>query len=99
MKTPHVHAEAIRGWANGEAIETLVDSDWVEVKLPTWYPNHEYRIKPEPEPDLIYYVAFGQVGEFEISATVNQSSDGIIDTLKLAFCAETHKLKSVEILK
>jgi len=99
MKTPHVHAEAIRAWAAGEAIETLVDSGWAEVKLLSWSNRLRYRVKPEPQPDLIYYAAFSQVGKFNLSTTVNQSSDGVIDTLKLAFCAETHKLKSVEILK
>jgi len=99
MKTPHVHAEAIRGWANGEAIETFYEEEWIVVQSPSWIEHIKYRIKPEPKPDLVYYAAFGQVGKFNLHATVDQSSDGVIDTLKLTFCAETHKLKSVEILK
>jgi len=102
--TPHKHAELIKAWADCPSLvfqwrsgDTAVH--WHDFAGEPDWSSSEIRIKPEPKPDLVYYAAFGQVGKFNLHATVDQSSDGVIDTLKLTFCAETHKLKSVEILK
>ena len=99
MKTPHKHADCIKAWADGAKIEyKTTNGKWQET-TPAWRTEKEYRIKPEPEPDLVYYAAFGEVGKSQLNAVINQRSDGCIDSLKLIFCAETLKLKSVEILK
>lgn len=96
MKTPHKHAELIKLWADGAEIEfkNTTNGKWQET-TPSWGTENEYRVKPEPKPDLVYYAALVQVGKSQLNAVINQSSDGCIDSLKLIFCAETLKLKSV----
>ncbi len=42
---PHVHAEAIKAWADGAEIETPQNGKWNVTKDPGWYPNCEYRTK------------------------------------------------------
>ena len=100
MKTPHKHADCIKAWADGSEIQfkNATTGVWEETN-PSWSTHIEYRIKPKPKPDLVYYAAFGQVGKSQLNTVINQRSDGCIDSLKLIFCAETLKLKSVEILK
>lgn len=49
MKTPHVHAECIKAWADGAEIEVkLKDGEWEQCNQPFWCGIHEYRIKPKP---------------------------------------------------
>lgn len=48
-KTPHVHAEVIKAWADGAEIECkqINDDRWAAIICtPNWHPNWEYRIKP-----------------------------------------------------
>lgn len=55
----HKHAELIKQWADGAEIEwvgaTKYDGTklWSVVANPTWNESHEYRIKPEPKPDVV----------------------------------------------
>lgn len=50
MGTPHKHAELIKAWADGEAIQSRpVGGQWEDAPSPGWYSNKEYRIKPEPK--------------------------------------------------
>lgn len=50
---PHRHAELIKAWADGAEIQIKMfpneqgDWEWEDVLAPLWYPNNEYRIKPE----------------------------------------------------
>lgn len=54
MKTPHKHAELIKAWADGAEIECYcVDETWQPVGEPFWKPGTEYRIKPEPKPNVV----------------------------------------------
>jgi hypothetical protein len=48
----HVHAEFIKGWADGYAIEFRphTHASWGDVGgTPAWNPDFEYRFKAEPE--------------------------------------------------
>ena len=45
MKTPHVHTTIIKAWADGAQIEVRVND------AKPWYPEGQYRVKPEPKPD------------------------------------------------
>ena len=58
MKTPHKHAELIKAWADGAEIECkqIEDGNWLSVSQPAWDKASEYRIKPEPKPDVVDYV-------------------------------------------
>ena len=54
MKTPHIHAEIIKAWADGYEIEYLTSyGAWLPTHRPSWCEDTEYRIKPEPKPDVV----------------------------------------------
>lgn len=90
MKTPHKHAELIKAWADGAEIEARQGSTttWVTVKMPRW-DGHEYRIKPEPKPDVVRY---------GIATRWMRKVASDDDNLELTFDGETGKLKSVEVI-
>ena len=93
---PHKHSELIKAWADGATIQvkyTDAPQYWVDKDYPTWHPKDQYRIKPEPKPDVVksYAVAYGgaiyEVFKYECS------------NLKLTFDGETGELKYAEVLK
>ena len=98
---PHKHAELIKAWADGATIERLwIDSHhpdrawWLVDYEPTWDDYLEYRIKPEPKPDV--------VGMYSIDDAKNvwRTHQTKLNThLKLTFDGETGELKSAEVLK
>ena len=52
MNQPHKHKDAIIAWANGEEIEFRdpdFSTQWTPIKVPSWLPDTEYRVKPEPK--------------------------------------------------
>lgn len=52
MNKPHIHAEAIKAWADGAVIQfqNSPDGNWFDVEgEPTWHKSLGYRIKPEPK--------------------------------------------------
>lgn len=55
MKTPHKHAELIKAWADGAEIECRENEhrEWMTVHTPFWIDLAEYRVKPEPKPDVV----------------------------------------------
>ena len=95
MKTPHVHAELIKAWADGAEIESLTIHDWKDCFQPRWSPSCEYRIKPEPKPDVVLY-AVAYIDMQPLSPPTKGRFDS--DNLKLTFDGETLKLKSAEVL-
>lgn len=54
MGVRHKHADVIVAWANGAEIEIKNDNGEWEPKVytTTWENWREYRIKPEPKPDI-----------------------------------------------
>lgn len=99
MKTPHKHAEIIKAWADGSVIEfySKGGDGWTRSNNPQWYDDYEYRIKPEPKPDHVYYGVFEMNGSVILESWFTKQKDGT-DELKLIFDGETGKLKSAEIL-
>jgi hypothetical protein len=106
MKTPHVHAEVIKAWADGAEIEwfSKENKEWIKDNCPLFLEASQYRIKPEPKPDIVRY--FG-VDNWHGS---DERISGIMDyrlanyshwdnQLKLTFDGKTNKLKAVEIIK
>lgn len=102
MRTPHKHAKLIKAWADGAEIEMkVVSGKWVgyeDRECPTWNEMYEYRIKPEPTPDLVYYGSFATPFGFRIDCEFNQHK-GSDDLIKIVFDGETKKIKSAEVLK
>ena len=98
MKTPHVHATIIKAWADGAQIEVRVGGGgpWFPVFgfYPHWHLGDQYRVKPEPEPDIERFI---RVEIVERSVCLIHPSDGDRN-LKLIFDGETGKLKKAEVL-
>ena len=52
MNQPHKHKDVIIAWANGAEVEfrnANTPIDWKPIKVPTWFMDTEYRVKPEPK--------------------------------------------------
>ena len=98
MRKPHKHAELIKAWADGEDIEVydLIQEDWVDCDYPKWHDDHEYRIKPEPKPDVVKYCSVIDGQQYLGGLTVAKYKN---DNLKLTFDSETGALKAAEVLK
>lgn len=104
---PHKHAELIKAWADGAEIEILTSmGEWVEAPFPAWTNECEYRIKPEPKPDLVMYSRVLSMQEHKdggyyawVSNAYTQMPSCKNDNLKLTFDGETGELKSAEVLK
>ncbi len=86
--------------------------DWVDVDSPAWITTGgcEYRIKPEPKPDIVLYGAFGKKVEQEetfftvreINQYQRKASDNPrypVDNVRFVVDGATGELKSVEIVK
>lgn len=100
MSEPHKHRDLIIAWANGATIQFKTPSSgWITIggkQVIEWRDDHEYRIKPEPKPDLVQC--------YNVS-----SKEGIVlmgdreylcrpYNLQLIFDGETGKLKSAEVV-
>lgn len=46
---PHKHAEVIKAWADGHAIQYrfMNEGPWEDIEEPTWIPEDGYRVKPK----------------------------------------------------
>jgi len=99
MKTPHKHAELIKAWADGAEIEYFSKTtlEWCIITVPTWADNAEFRIKPEPKPDHVYYGVFDLNGSITIDSYFTKINDDG-DQIKITFDGETGKLKLAEVL-
>jgi hypothetical protein len=100
---PHKHAELIKAWADGAEIEYREnDSPWFSAPRPVWNDWQEYRIKPEPKPDI---EAYTRIDRWHKGSTASTKWRSISidylpgDNLKLTFDGESNKLKSSEVLK
>lgn len=96
MKKPHKHAELIKAWADGAEIEFRWDclDDWRRITAPRWDQTGDYRIKPEPKPDVVRYafVVDNRYGSLTLARCA-------CDNIKLIFDGETGALKEAEVLK
>jgi len=98
VKTPHIHADLIKAWADGAEIEYLdvgSASVWRSVTSPRWDGQGSYRIKPEPKPDVVEkYFANG----YTKYGCVRVAEHWERENLKLTFDGETGKLKAAEVI-
>ena len=87
----HKHADLIHAWADGAQIQWKDrDGQWHDMGEPLWSEKHEYRIKPEPKPDMVrYFVLDQQSGELLQNPYHN---------VRAIFDGETGNLKSAEVL-
>ena len=91
----HKHHDCIVAWAEGKQIQAKFHTskfweDWDSDKSPNWFNDVDYRIKPEPKPDIVQL------------KTLYKMSDGqvldIVGYFKLTYCGETGALKSAEVI-
>jgi len=96
---PHIHQELITAWENGASIQYFADC-WEDTLRPHWSTSTKYRIKPTPKPDIVGYCNVSMYSNAPDNINFGQCSNKLIptDNLKLVFCGETLKLKSVEMI-
>ena len=86
---PHKHSELIKAWADGAEIQIKYKDYWENCPIPQWFLDAEYRIKPQPKPDVVQFWC----------ASCEPMKRPLDNNLKLTFDGETGKLKSAEVLK
>ena len=97
----HVHHDLIVAWAKGAKIQwcCCIQDGWEDTDTPEWHVFHNYRIKPEPKPDVIMYGCI----KMENTRTYTQFSRAALtkvdtDTCMFIFDGETGKLKDAQVL-
>ena len=109
---PHVHAEVIKAWTDGQDIEFLVNGEtWITSNVNSgdvlsWSTKIDYRIKPKPPKNTELYANAGLYRGTDLTCSVapkyvsgNFSTKFIpTDNLKLTFCSITGKLLSAEVV-
>ena len=93
MKTPHKHADLIKAWADGAEIEIKTEDGRWDAAYPSWQSFFEYRIKPEPKPDVVLY---GEVRDNRYGSLTLAQCTG--HNVKFTFDGETGALKTAEVL-
>jgi len=109
MTTPHKHEKLIKKWADGHPIQQWDEQDgiWMDDFNPQWFLNALYRIKPEPQPDIVrfaratfrlYNTGIGADGSDNEKQTRTywSISKKFGDNLKAIFDGDTGEFKSVE---
>ena len=101
----HKHAEVLRAIADGKTVQCNIDGKWVDswlfhsFKDPLTNSDYEWRIKPEPKPDVVRYVnAYLWDGHRTIETAKKAQSEDIAGRVKIVIDGETGKLKSAEVL-
>ena len=108
-KVPHVHAELIKAWAEGAAIQrynkTLQQWGDCDSTMLDWNPVANYRVKPEPKPDVVMYCCIDkkQYNNGHPYASVSWITNANPDLLKtdnvmFVFDGETGALKDCQVL-
>lgn len=105
----HKHADLIIAWANGAKVQHKAPScaTWQDSRFPGWYPDVEYRIKPEPKPDIVWYANTysGMFGSGSFWSSIQECNNSrtrdavVAGIVRYTFDGETGKLKNVEIVQ
>lgn len=82
MNIPHKHAAVIKAWADGAIVQINYrdpDSNWYDIKQPTWDIKHGYRIKPEKKEGWlnIYSNGSGNLHESRVPADLHAAASRI----------------------
>jgi len=89
----HKHADLIHAWADGAQIQFRTSNgNWADLDhCPSWSTNWEYRIKPEPKPDIVMY--------FEVRKPYGEILPNPFHNIKATYDGETGALKLAEVIK
>lgn len=102
----HKWADVLRAIADGKEVQwrsVHMMGHWNELSVgyysPITNPHLEWRIKPEPKPDVVRWVnSYGTTGHAtKHAADINQLSE-CLGQYRLTFDGETGRLKSAEVL-
>jgi hypothetical protein len=96
------HADLIKAWADGSDIEYLNihDGQWRITQVPHWDAAIEYRIKPQPKPDIFKYIHLSEhsIGDGSWITDYEEAHPHWGIHIKLTIDGETKKPKSVELV-
>ena len=105
MKVPQKHAHLIKAWADGAEIEYFSNAtcDWRLTTIPNWAENVEFRIKPEPKPDVVRYGCYdtttlGHSISVRLYSIQQDLTDLRTGQIKLIIDGNTGAIKSAEVL-
>lgn len=102
----HKHYDVMMEWA-ADTNKTVqlwqyTTDEWVDIDHPIWNDDAEYRIKPEPLPDVIVLGVLEWNGSTPSIAsyhtTFRVSEHYEKDNVRAVFDGETGKLKTLEVL-
>lgn len=99
----HVHHDLIVAWAKGAKIQWEYSRDgWEDISNPGWDKTTNYRIKPEPKPDVLLYgmICLDQDSHDAVQITPVKADHRKLpsDTCMFIFDGETGKLKDAQVL-
>lgn len=98
MKTPHKHADVIKAWADGAEVQykSQIDNGWHSVSAPFFDAidaiDYEWRIKPEPKPDVVEALCLVRMGGLVTHLALG------VPNVHITFDGETGKLKAAEVV-
>jgi hypothetical protein len=95
---PHKHAKEIKAWADGAEVEYFDATyrEWFVDGCPIWFTDVQYRIKPQPKPDVVLYTRITNCGIAHLS---DRKSIDFGHNLKLTICGERGWLVSAEVIE
>lgn len=103
--TGHKHAEVLRAIADGKEVQVKgVECGWFTTTTlnPLSEPGYEWRVKPEPKPDMERFVHSYPSGMgnlfIEQQAAIRSMGGMATGFLRMTFDGETGKLKSAEVI-
>lgn len=112
-KTSHKHADVIKAWADGATVQVkgYYTDQWKTIsdcETPVWHSELEYRVKPEPKPDVITYACIKGMCEHRRPDVICSSNNNWnLDcrpsytnkaNVKFTFDGETGELKKAEVI-
>ena len=98
----HKHYDCIVAWAEGKTVQNFNDRRmcWEDITGdPYWVNDFQYRIKPEPKPDVvkIFYLESNPLLGLRFSEEINPVQEKT-KRIRCTFDGETYILKAVEML-
>jgi len=95
----HKHYDMIVAWAEGKQIQVKAfNLTWDDREKPLWCLNREYRIKPDPKPDVVRNIIIEATYSDSVDFVQVYVSKYLPSNLRLTFDGETGKLKKAEVL-
>ena len=101
----HKHAEVLRAIADGKVVQWKAGFTWHDYKpdeddcSPLIDDGIEWRVKPEPKPDVVQWVCSSDTYSWEAYSCKQSKEFGSFDQIKIVRDGETGKLKSAEIVE